>query len=355
MKYLKNYSILILLFVITGFFYPFNRISNITEIRISGTKSIKTDLSEIKVLIFVADYIGYSYFELRDILQEMGVIITTVGLTSQHFACTNRGENPIFIDTNITVKQITEDLLTDFDALLIPSGGYWSSMLVQDNLHDLITMAYNKGLVIGSICVGMAILSESEIINGVHMVAHDSATNYLENSGAIIEYYSRVIRDKRIISGGSGGGLTGGGYLTAPHRELCETVLREILGYSYLSKLNIVQKSSNYTLTVSLFKQNNLTGNAIDFYRVRAILTNNQGTEVKTYSFSPEKENSYDAQITDLPTGKYSVSIEIKTNESIIEIERDVGSIKSGTRIPGFEFGVVFLGILLILYNYKKK
>lgn len=350
---MKYYGLVFFVIVITGLVEPFNHTPSIAEIQISGTKAIKTDLSEINILIFVADYVGYSYFELRDILQEMGVTITTVGLTSQHFACTNRGENPIFIDTNVTVNQITEDLLTNFDALLLPSGGYWSSMLVQNNLLDLITMAYNKGLVIGSICIGMAILSELEIINGVHMVAHDVATYYLENNGAIIEYYSKVLRDKRIISGGSGGGLSGGSYLVAPHRELCETVLREILGYSYLSNLTITRQSSNYTLTVSLHNQNDLTEGSVEFYRVRAIVTRDQGAEIKTYSFSLDKDNIYTARIMDLPIGKYSVSIEIKTNESIIEIERDIGSIKTSNNIPSFEFGITFLGLLLILYIFK--
>ena len=227
------------------------------------------DLKGVNVLIFAANHVGNSYFVLKEQMESLGATVTTIGLADIHTSCGNV-ETPVSINTNTTISNFDRETIKDYKALIIPSGGYWESMLMQDNLFEFIEFSYENNLLIASICIGMVILSETSIIDGVSMVAHGTAIPYLTDAGAEIEYGSVVISDENIISGGAGGGFTGGRYLGAPNEELCHTIARRILDYSYLSNLKIKREVNNISLDLTVNSYDNTRNQDMNISRIYA-------------------------------------------------------------------------------------
>ncbi len=308
--------------------------------------NIETALDGYNVLVFAADGVGNSYFEIKREMEELGATVTTIGLSGLHTSCSNV-EDPILIETNTTIKDFDVSTFADYEALILPSGGYWFSMLMQDNLMEFIELAYANDLMIASICIGMILLSGTSIVEGVRMVAHDVATSYLQDAGADMEYYARVVSDKGIISGGTGGGLDGGRYLAAPHEELCLTIARRILGVSYITSSELKKDGSNYTIKVNINEIEDISGQESNISKVDALIYNASGTKIDTIKLNLE-DSSYKGAIVDLEPGKYDIRIAVKTVDDIIEVSSDLLSINTMSSIPGFELISTILGLVLL-------
>jgi len=304
-------------------------------------------LDGYNVLVFAADGVGNSYFVIKNEMEALGATVTTIGLSRFHTSCSNV-EDPVLIETSTTIKDFDIVTIKDYEALIIPSGGYWFSMLIQDTLMEFIEFAYENDLLIASLCIGMIILSGTSIVEGVRMVAHDIATTYLQEAGADMEYYARVVYDHGIVSGGIGGGLDGGRYLSAPHKDLCLTLARRILNYSYMSTADLVKEGSNYSIILGMNDVEEVTNENSNISKVETKIYDTNNTLVNTIDLRLE-DSSYKGEITGLENGKYTIRIVVKTTDEIIEISRDLLSITIGNTISGYEFLPSFLSLLALI------
>ena len=72
-------------------------------------------LAGVNILIFVADHVGNSYFELKDEMVSLGATVTTIGLTTTHTSCGNV-ETPESINTNTTISNFDRETIKDYKA-----------------------------------------------------------------------------------------------------------------------------------------------------------------------------------------------------------------------------------------------
>jgi putative intracellular protease/amidase len=174
-----------------------------------------------KVMILAANSVGDTYFPAKRYFEFWGWKVTTAGLTPSVTSCFNTNPRPVLVD--IVISEVNNNTLSEYDCLFIPSGGHWSNLLGDPTTLTLISDAYNMGLIVSSLCVGIRVLAAADIVNGVR-IAYDSnsATQVTAAGGIIVD--ARVVTDQRIVTGTTGGGFTGGGASLAPTLEVCEAI-----------------------------------------------------------------------------------------------------------------------------------
>jgi putative intracellular protease/amidase len=174
-----------------------------------------------KVIILAANGVGDTYFPAKRYFGFWGWKVTTAGLTPSVTSCLNTNPRPVPVD--IVISEVTENILAEYDCVFIPSGGHWSALLNDPTTLNLILDAYNMGLIISSLCVGIRVLAAADIVDGIR-IAYDvnSATQVTAAGGITVD--ARVVTDQRIVTGTTGGGFTGGGATLAPTLEVCEAI-----------------------------------------------------------------------------------------------------------------------------------
>ncbi len=174
-----------------------------------------------KVMILAANGVGDTYFPAKRYFEFWGWKVTTAGLTPSVTSCLNTNPRPVPV--NILISEVNNNTLSQYDCVFIPSGGHWSLLLNDAATLNLISNAYNLGLIISSLCVGIRVLAAADIVDGVR-IAYDvnSATQVFAAGGITID--ARVVTDQRIVTGTTGGGFTGGGASLAPTLEVCEAI-----------------------------------------------------------------------------------------------------------------------------------
>lgn len=173
------------------------------------------------VMILAANGVGETYFHAKDKFESWGWIVTTAGLTQSVISCPNTNPRPVPVD--ILISEVNNNTISQYECIFIPSGGHWNPLLNDMTTLDLISGAYNLSLVISSLCVGIRVLAAANIIDGVRIAYDINSGSYVILAGGIL-VYERVVTDQRIVTGGTGGGPTGGGASQAPTIDVCEAI-----------------------------------------------------------------------------------------------------------------------------------
>lgn len=186
-----------------------------------------SNFSEIEILLFAAQGVGNNYFDVRNTLLSWNVSVTTVGPSETVYSCNNRG-NSQRIECDLDFREFTLEDFEQYDAVFIPSGGYWSTWTGHSILCQFLLNASSVGLLISSMCVGTTILAGPDgLIEDKYVVGHNNGGTNLRNAGAIQVFNSKnTVIDGNIITGGLGGGFTGGGHSRAPYTIFCANLLR---------------------------------------------------------------------------------------------------------------------------------
>ncbi len=194
-------------------------------------------LDNVKVLTFVANGVGDIHFDIKNQLEAWGWNVTTAGLTENVTSCPNKPQKDVPVD--ILISDVDRNLLSQYNCVYISPGAQHHILAYNQEVLDLISTAYEEGLVVSSICVGNIVLAKANnILNGIKVASHYYVNSHIEAVGGLVEE-RQVVSDSRIITGGAGGGPTGGGNLLAPTYEFCVAIAKEILGYSYIQKTTV--------------------------------------------------------------------------------------------------------------------
>ncbi|MFX1284131.1 MAG: DJ-1/PfpI family protein [Promethearchaeota archaeon] len=312
-------------FLIT-FFYIILLIITIGSI--NPCQIVAQDSKDINILSLIADGVGNTYFTVKDQFEEWGWDVTTVGLKDNHTGCPNK--EPIFIASDILISEINN--ISQFDCVFIASGAQHHILRDNKSVLEFITTAYNEGLVISTLCVSTVILADADIINGTKVVGHPHYAYDIELAGGIFEVDAKIISDKRIVTGGRGGGPTGKCDLAAPTYELCVAIAKEILGYSYVIKTSLTPTSedlnTNFQISVETVNLTDLPYNiaASGISQVTAnIHQNNNFTVVEEVELKLGN-NKYLGNFTAMKIGEYNIVIEVINEDECIEIVRNAAS-----------------------------
>jgi len=174
-------------------------------------------------LFLVANGYGDNYYDLVGNFSKWGWNIETAGRTSVAIGCSNH--HPAYtLICDLTFDDLDRSKIREYDCVIIPSGGHWLSLVNTRSVETILNTAHANRLILGTLCIGQQVFASAEgLMDGVD-VAYFSMTRIemdLANANIIRE---DVVTDKRIVTGGGGGSLDGGGYTVAPTAEFCEAV-----------------------------------------------------------------------------------------------------------------------------------
>ncbi len=185
------------------------------------TSTINTaEASDVKVIVLVANGCGHTYFDFKDEVESWGWEVTTAGLTSLVSSCGNKEPKSISVD--IRISSVDNETLSTYDCLFIPSGGHHENLEDSDTVVDLISNAYELGLILATLCIGIRVLNQVDgIVNGTKIASFGMTNLEILNAGGIVTDED-VVTDNKIITGGGGGGS--GRHDLAPTIELCNAI-----------------------------------------------------------------------------------------------------------------------------------
>ncbi|MCK5158395.1 MAG: DJ-1/PfpI family protein, partial [Candidatus Heimdallarchaeota archaeon] len=144
-------------------------------------------LSDMKILAVIANGFGDSYFWIKDQLESWGCNVPTAGLTAVCASCPNKPSRPVTAD--IVIADVTSEILSQFDAVYVPAGPHWVILETSTIIHNLLTSAYEAGLVVSAVCIGtVALVQVSSVVNGVKVAYYSQTATDMMDAGATIVY-----------------------------------------------------------------------------------------------------------------------------------------------------------------------
>ncbi|MHA1125520.1 MAG: DJ-1/PfpI family protein [Candidatus Heimdallarchaeota archaeon] len=354
----KFLTISILILVCITSLSEAERFSKATEH--SQTETISSDaesFEDIKVLAILGNYFGDAYFWVKTQLEEWGVNVSVAGMTPIVQSCSHKPPRPVTSD--VLISEVDEGILAQFDCVYVPAGGHWESLFYSTSTKNLISTAYEMGLVIASICIGNKVVAVSNgIVNGVKVAYYSGCALEMNDAGAIHVYSTAVVSDKRIITAGTG--LCG--TIHCNIYTFSVSITKACLGQTSVVSASIVEyervtAGENYGLIVT-------TNNLSDIYYGNL---SSDITAVYAYVYwedAPDdgidltlnddaQENIFIANFSSIEDGKYHIDLEVKSFAWGMEVVRDATSFQIG--VPGFTIGLTILALISISIVVIKK
>ena len=330
------------------------------------------DTSDVQVLILVTDGFGWNYFDAKNRLESWGVNVTTVAHSLDYniTSCLNRAPRPITAD--LLLSEMTSDMVLQFDCLLVSSGGHWAGLVASSTVLTFISDAFELGLIVASICTGTRVVAEAnEIVNGSKVVSFSLSEPFMAMAGATTVWGAEAVADGSMITGGSGGGTGGGGWLEAPTSETCAEVVRSVLGLSRVIGSSLTPSrgpiGSNFTITAVVDNLNDTLGEMLStsINEVTAqIYGYGNRTLVETIELTDyNQDGNYTGQFIAVENGGYVIDIEIEDSNSTLEVVKEVEAFNVGVE-PTKPIDVVLIStvtgggiviIVLIVALIRKK
>ena len=291
-------------------------------------EAVLTEPEEVSILVLLGNAFGWSFFEFIDIVQDWGCDVTITGNTPQIESCLNLPARPV--DADILISEISREDLSQYDVLFVPSGGHWQGLVNTESALNLIQMAYEEGLIISGICIGVAPVAASNVTEGHVVAGHNFCYPYVDASGGTILPFKRVVSDGQLITGDNGAGPPAG-YEGAPHYDLCVAIMKTLFGYSYFEDMTIQPvlegNDTVYYLNVTTSGQIQLFDDVTtaEITEVTAMLhtTDNETVIAEVDLTDPENDSIYIGSITGLELDDYVIDLEILDANVSMEFFRD--------------------------------
>ncbi len=311
--------------------------------------------SDLKVLMILDTAFGYTYFLVKNYLESWGINVITASATGSKLVTGCYNQPPNSTTADILISDITN--ITEYDAIHIPSGGHWKSLIGKAEVLDLIKQAYNNQVIVSALCIGLKVLAKAEIIKNVRICGHPQAQADVTLAEGIY-MDERVVVDQGIISGGFGGGVRK--YDEAPNFEMSYMLTKNMLGYSPFTHLEINTTNDNIEIKVSLNNMdpfNEIVDNAYNLTDVHVNFrtTDKENKIIKSYLLV-NTGIKFEKNIQDLDEGKYSVELAFEDKKGCIEFYPNLMVIDTrSNKIPGFTIILGLIAIFITAFNRKRQ
>jgi len=300
----------------------------VSTMLIQTPQAVLTEPEDVSILVLLGYAFGWSFFEFMDVVQDWGCDVTITGNTSVIQSCLNLEARPV--ETDILISEIAREDLSQYDVLFVPSGGHWHDLIASESALNLIQMAYEEGLIISGICIGVTPIAASNITEGHIVTGHNFCFPFVHDSGGTILPFMRVVSDGQLITGDNGEGPPAG-YEGAPHYDLCVAIMKTLFGYSYFEDMTIQPvlegNDTVYYMNVTTSGQIHLFDDVTttEITEVTAMLhTSDNETIIAELELSdPENDSIFVGSITGLELDDYVVDLEIQDANVSMEFVRD--------------------------------
>jgi len=183
----------------------------------------------ISVLVLLGEWFGDAYFPLKNEIDARGWSMKKIGVDVEYRGCYNKARD-VVLRSDILIPDL-EDFF-GLDCLIIPSGPQWRKFNQNPRVLQFVRDAYDAGLLIASFCVG------NRIVWAAGLIDSSLGPNLLPDEVTLVK--------DRILMGPRGGGPPpGDGFESAPVKEICDAIVREL-------KIDNVPSQSNESRTIQV-------------------------------------------------------------------------------------------------------
>ncbi len=352
-------SVLLLCTIVTISFVP------------NQSTGVYRQAEDVDVLILVGTGFGHPFFDFRTYFEAAGASVSVISAETTTSVASCYNPAPTWISADFLLSSFDLDTLSNYDCLFIPPGGHWQGLTLDPRVGELLAAAHAQGVVIASLCIGQRVILEArDIVNGVNVAYYAQTQLLFELAGAIPVDNALVASDSWVATGSTGGGVPYlGGTNILPLDEFCHSLLKTVLGRSFVQSCTVTPASGDPTteFSITVETQDPSLGLAsVPSSNIASVVARvypfNETTPIHNVTLSGTGFGTYTGSFTGVDMGEHSVSIEVMDNTFSLEVVRNASSIagpSAPTAVPlellilliggGVGVAVVIVAVVVIL------
>ena len=168
----------------------------------------------LNVLVLLGEWFGDAYFPLAEEIEARGWTMKRVGLDGEYRGCYNK-KRDVALRSDIVIQDKMD--LSGFDALLIPSGPQWRKFNEDPAVLAFVRSAHAAGLIVASFCVGNTTVKAAGLVD-------------LPSGPGLYPDQVTLVKERVLLGPRGGGPPPGDGFESAPIKEVCDAIARELAG-----------------------------------------------------------------------------------------------------------------------------
>lgn len=166
----------------------------------------------LNVLVLLGEWFGDAYFPLAKEIESRGWTMKRIGLDGEYRGCYNK-KRDVVLKSDIVIKDGLD--LSGYDALIIPSGPQWRKFRENPAVLKFIRDTHAAGLLIASFCVGNLTVRDAGLID-------------VPDGPALFPPQVALVKERVLIGPRGGGPAPGDGFESAPIKEVCDAIAKEL-------------------------------------------------------------------------------------------------------------------------------
>jgi len=166
----------------------------------------------VRALVLLGEWFGDAYFPLQKEIAARGWTQKRVGVEAEYRGCYKK-ERDIVLTSEILIPELKD--LSVYDVLIIPSGPQFRKFKENPSVLEFLRKAHASGILIASFCVGNFLVQ---------------AAGLLPEGEALFPEKVTKVKEGLLLGPRGGGPPPGDGFKSAPIKELCDAIEREIAG-----------------------------------------------------------------------------------------------------------------------------
>ncbi len=170
-----------------------------------------TKKDTVSALVLLGEWFGDAYFPLQKEIEARGWTMKRIGVDIEYRGCYNK-KRDVVLRSDILIPDLK--VFSGFDCLIIPSGPQWRKFNQNPRVLQFVRDAHAAGLLIASFCVGNRTVIAAGLIDSTGL-------DYSPTEVTLVK--------ERVLLGPRGGGPPpGDGFESAPIKEICDAIDREL-------------------------------------------------------------------------------------------------------------------------------
>jgi putative intracellular protease/amidase len=166
----------------------------------------------VTVLVLLGEWFGDAYFPLKDEIVARGWTMKRVGVDVEYRGCYKKTRD-VVLRSDILIPDLKD--FTGYDCLIVPSGPQFRKFKENPAALQFVRDAYAAGLLIASFCVGNNVVKDAGLID-------------LPYGPDLFPAKVMMVKERVLIGPRGGGPPPGDGFESAPVKEICDAVAREL-------------------------------------------------------------------------------------------------------------------------------
>jgi len=166
----------------------------------------------VSVLVLLGEWFGDAYFPLKQEIEARGWTMKRVGVDIEYRGCYNK-KRDVVLSSDILIPDLKD--FSGYDCLVIPSGPQFRKFRENPVALQFVRDAYAAGLLIASFCVGNNTVRDAGLID-------------IPYGPALFPEKVTLVKERILLGPRGGGPPPGDGFQSAPIKETCEAIAREL-------------------------------------------------------------------------------------------------------------------------------